>query len=169
MRRDPWQSAEGPSTRARLWEKCWRSFASDTGRIAVHDPTLVTCRAVGPSGEPMIVLVVEDDSELRALLQQVLAPEFAVRTCACEAEARRLLESQTHGVDVLLTHLAADPGGSEELVESARACPQRIGVVVASEDPALLEAWRGRADAVVPRPYVVAAVRAALRRASWPR
>jgi DNA-binding response OmpR family regulator len=117
----------------------------------------------------MIVLVVEDDSELRALLQQVLAPEFAVRACACEAEARRLLESEAHGVDVLLTHLAPEYGGSERLLERARACPQRIGVVVASEDPALLDAWRGRADAVVPRPYVVAAVRAALRRASWPR
>lgn len=124
---------------------------------------------MGPSGEPMIVLVVEDDSELRALLQQVLAPEFAVRACACEEEARRLLESDAHGVDVLLTHLAPESGGAERLVESARTCAQRIGVVVGSEDPALLEAWRTRADAVVPRPYVVAAVRAALRRAAWPR
>jgi DNA-binding response OmpR family regulator len=117
----------------------------------------------------MIVLVVEDDGELRALLQQVLAPEFAVQACACQEEARRLLEPDGPHVDLLLTHLAPKSDAAEQLVESARARPHRVGVVVASEDPALLDAWRGRADAVLPRPYVVAAVRAALRRAAGPR
>ena len=117
----------------------------------------------------MIVLVVEDDCELRTLLQQVLAPEFAVQACACPQEARRLLEAEGHGIDLLLTHVGPESSGPEQLVDSAHARPHRIGVVVGSEDPALLETWRGRADAVVPRPYVVAAVRAALRRAAWPR
>jgi DNA-binding response OmpR family regulator len=117
----------------------------------------------------MIVLLLEVDRELRTLLQEVLAPEFAVRACACPEEARRLLDTDGRGIDLLLVHLAPGSGGAERLVETVRARPQRVGVVVASEDPACLETWRGRADAVLPSPYVVAAVRAALRRAAWPR
>jgi DNA-binding response OmpR family regulator len=110
----------------------------------------------------MIVLLVEDDDDLRALLEAALPPEFQVRSCGSGPEGLKRLESERF--DVLLTDLDLPVVRGEDLVERARAMSP-MGVVVMSGDPDRLESCRGLADAVVTKPFPLRAVRAALRRA----
>ena len=110
----------------------------------------------------MIVLLVEDDEDLRGMLEGML-PEFEVRSCATGSEALDVL--QTERVDVLLTDLELPGVSGEVLARFARALPRAVAVVVMSGNLARLEAGRVLADAVIVKPTPMAAVRAALMRA----
>lgn len=111
----------------------------------------------------MNVLVVEGDPDVRELLEDVLAPEFEVRSCSTVGEAARWLLREP--VDVLLADLDLREAGGEELARVARTVRRPIGVVLMSGNPVRLELHRSLADAVVPKPFPVNGVHAALRQA----
>jgi DNA-binding response OmpR family regulator len=111
----------------------------------------------------MIVMVVEDDDDLRGLLEDALSLEFEVLGCANGAEAAGRLQRET--VDVLLTDMDLPAVGGEELARIARTRPQRPGVVVMSGSPARLDLGRPWADVALAKPFALVAVRAAIRRA----
>ena len=112
----------------------------------------------------MVVLLVEDDGDLRRLLEAALPPEFEVRSCSTGDEGLRILTSDP--IDVLLTDLDVPNVSGEQLARVARALPTPMGVVLMSGHVNRLEASRGLADAVLTKPFALYAVRAALRRAS---
>jgi DNA-binding response OmpR family regulator len=111
----------------------------------------------------MMVLLVEDDADLRGMLEGML-PEFEVRGCATGTEGLNVLH--TERVDVLLTDLELPGVSGEELARVARALPRPVTVVIMSGNLARLEASRALADAVVVKPFPMAAVRSALMRAA---
>jgi len=111
----------------------------------------------------MIVLLVEDDPDLRRVLEIVLENHFEVRSCATSGDALRKL--RTERVDVLLVDLDLPGASGEALLHTARTLPHRLAVVGISGNPARLEANRALADAVIAKPFPLAAVTAALRRA----
>jgi len=111
----------------------------------------------------MIVLLVEDDDDLRRLLEITLAAECEVRSCATGSEALERL--RTERVDVLLTDLDLPGTTGEELARVARTLLWRVPVVAMSGDPARVEGVRPLADAVVTKPFALACLTAALRRA----
>ena len=106
----------------------------------------------------MIVLLVEDDADLRGMLEGML-PEFEVRACSTGSEGLDVL--QTERVDVLLTDLELPGVSGEQLARVARALPRPVAVVIMSGNLARLEASRELADAVLVKPSPMAAVRAA--------
>ena len=110
----------------------------------------------------MIVLVVEDDRDLRELLELALSPEFEVYTCADGAEAVRHLRAER--VDAVLTDLDLPLVTGEEVVRVARSLMPAVPVIVMSGDPARLFEARDQADAAVAKPFTLNAVRAAVRR-----
>jgi DNA-binding response OmpR family regulator len=112
----------------------------------------------------MIVLLVEDDGDLRELLEQVLAPEFEVRGCATGTEALHILTSEP--VDLLLTDLDLPGISGEELVAVARGRPRPMGVVVMSGSRKRLDSCRAESDAALIKPFALSTARAALRRAA---
>ena len=114
----------------------------------------------------MIVLLVEDDDELRELLEHALADEFDVRSCACGDEG--LLVLHTEPIDVLLTDLALPGVRGEALAREAQILNPPVPVVVMSSDLARLEVMRPLVSAVIPKPSPLAAVKAALHRAARP-
>jgi CheY-like chemotaxis protein len=111
----------------------------------------------------MIVLMVEDDDDLRRVLELALGAEFEVRSCATGTEALHRL--RTERVDVLLTDLDLPGTSGEALAEVARTLPRRVPVVAMSGDLVRLEACRRMVDAVIAKPSPLVAMRAALRRA----
>jgi len=111
----------------------------------------------------MIVLLVEDDPDLRRVLEIVLENHFEVRSCATSAEGLQRL--RTERVDVLLVDLDLPGTSGDELLRTARMLPHRLAIVAMSANPVLLEATRDVADAVIAKPFPLAAVTAALRRA----
>jgi CheY-like chemotaxis protein len=112
----------------------------------------------------MIVLLVEDDEDLRRVLQIALGSEFDLRSCATGTDALHRL--RTERVDVLLTDLDLPGVSGEALAEVARTLPRPVPVVAMSGDFVRLEACRRMVDAVIAKPSPLAAVRAALRRAT---
>jgi DNA-binding response OmpR family regulator len=95
----------------------------------------------------MIVLLVEDDPDLRRVLEIVLENHFEVRSCATSGDALRKL--RTERVDVLLIDLDLPGASGEALLHTARTLPHRLAVVGISGNPARLEANRdvgGRGD-----------------------
>jgi DNA-binding response OmpR family regulator len=112
----------------------------------------------------MIVLLVEDDDDLRTLLKEALAPEFEVRLCATGGQALLILESEA--VDVLLTDLDLPEISGEELVAVARGLSRPMGVVVMSGSRKRLDACRAESDAALIKPFALSTARAALRRAA---
>ena len=111
----------------------------------------------------MIVLLVEDDPDLRRVLEIVLEGHFEVRSCANGGDGLRKL--RTERVDVLLIDLDLPGTGGEALMHAARTGPRPPAIVVMSANPARLESGRGLADAVIAKPFPLAAVTAAVRRA----
>ena len=112
----------------------------------------------------MIVLLVEDDRDLRTLLAVALAPEFEVRGCVTGGEALLILKSEP--VDLLLTDLDLPEISGEELVAVARGLPRPMGVVVMSGSRTRLDACRADSDAALIKPFALSTARAALRRAA---
>ena len=111
----------------------------------------------------MIVLLVEDDPDLRRVLEILLEKQFEVRSCATSGEALRKL--RTERADVLLIDLDLPGASGEALLHTARTLPGRVAIVGMSGNPGRLEAIRASADAVIAKPFPLAAVTAALRRA----
>ena len=111
----------------------------------------------------MIVLLVEDNDELRTLLETSLGEEFEIVSCAGGDEGLQILRRAR--VDVLLTNLALPGVRGEALAAEAHTLIPRVPVVAISGDLARLEVMRPLVDAVVPKPSPLAAVRAALHRA----
>jgi CheY-like chemotaxis protein len=112
----------------------------------------------------MIVLLVEDDDDLRRVLELALGPEFEVRSSRTGTDGLQQLRSER--VDVLLTDLDLPGASGEALAQAAKALPRPVPVVAMSGDFARLEACRGIVDAVIAKPSPLSAIRAALRRAS---
>jgi len=112
----------------------------------------------------MIVLLVEDDAEVRRVMEMALAPEFDVRSCRTGTEGLQML--RTERVDVLLTDLDLPGLSGEALAEAAKMLPRPVPVVAMSGDFGRLEACRSRVDAVIVKPAPLSAVKAALRRAT---
>jgi|SRR6185436_20242767 len=111
----------------------------------------------------MIVLLLEDDPDLRRVLEILLESQFEVRSCATSGDALHKLRSER--VDVLLIDLDLPGGWGEVLMRTARTLPDRVAIVTMSGQPERLEASRDVADAVIAKPFPLAAVTAALRRA----
>jgi len=111
----------------------------------------------------MIVLLLEDDPDLRRVLEILLESQFDVRSCATSGEALRRL--RTERVDVLLIDLDLPGAWAEVLLRTTRTLPYRVALVAMSGNPERLEASREVADAVIAKPFPLAAVSAALRRA----
>jgi DNA-binding response OmpR family regulator len=112
----------------------------------------------------MIVLLVEDDDDLRRVLEIALASEFDVRSCRTGTDGLQAL--RTERVDVLLTDLDLPGASGEVLAQVAKTLPRPVPVVAMSGDFVRLEACRGMVDAVIAKPSPLAALRAALRRAT---
>ena len=112
----------------------------------------------------MIVLLVEDDAELRRVLEMALASDFDVRSCCNGTDGLRML--RTERVDVLLTDLDLPGVSGEALAEVAKTLPRPVPVVAMSGDFDRLEASRPMVDAVIVKPSPLSAVKAALRRAT---
>jgi two-component system response regulator TctD len=110
----------------------------------------------------MIVLLVEDDPDLRRVLEILLENHFEVRSCATSGDGLRKL--RTERVDVLLIDLDLPGSWGEVLLRTAKTLPNRVAIVAMSANPALIEASRDVADAVIAKPFPLAAVTAALRR-----
>jgi DNA-binding response OmpR family regulator len=111
----------------------------------------------------MIVLLVEDDDDLRRVLEIGLGAEFDIRSCSTGNDGLERL--RTEPVDLLLTDLNLPGISGEQLARVAKTLPWRVRIVAMSGDATRLEASRALADAVIPKPYGLAAVAAALRRA----
>ena len=111
----------------------------------------------------MIVLLVEDDPDLKRVLEIVLESQFQVRSCATSGDGLRKL--RTERVDAVLVDLDLPGGWGDLLLRTAKALPDRPAVVAMSGNPQRLEAAREMADAVIAKPFPLAAVTAALRRA----
>jgi DNA-binding response OmpR family regulator len=112
----------------------------------------------------MLVLLVEDDDDLRELLTEALVPEFEVRGCATGNEGLRRLRSEA--VDVLLTDLDLPLVRGEQLVVAARGLERPVGVVVMSGSRDRLDTCRTHSDAALVKPFSVPTARAALQRAA---
>jgi CheY-like chemotaxis protein/heat shock protein HslJ len=110
----------------------------------------------------MILLVVEDDGDLRELLEMALSPEFEVYSCADGAEADRHLRAER--VDAVLTDLDLPLVTGEEVLRLARSLRPAVPVIVMSGDPTRLCEVRDHADAAVAKPFTLDALRAAVRR-----
>jgi DNA-binding response OmpR family regulator len=111
----------------------------------------------------MIVLLVADDPDLRQVLEIILRDQFDVRSSATSNDGLRTL--RTECVDALLIDLDLPGTGAEALARTARTLYAHVGIVAMSGDPARLEAGRALADAVIAKPFPLAVVSAALRRA----
>ncbi len=111
----------------------------------------------------MKLLLVEDEEDLRGMLEAILPPDFEVRSCATGSEGLDVLQSER--VDVLLTDLELPGVSGEMLARFARALPRPVTVVIMSGNLGRLEASRALADAAVVKPFPMAALRAALMRA----
>jgi len=115
----------------------------------------------------MIVLLVEDDDELREMLESALVDEFDVRSCASGEEGLLVLEGEA--VDVLLTDLALPGIPGEALARVAQTLIPPVPVVVMSSDLMRLEVIRPLVTAVIPKPSPLSEMKAALHRAIRPR
>ena len=115
----------------------------------------------------MIVLLAEDDDELRKMMEIALADEFDLRSCASGDEALFVLH--TEPVDVLLTDLSLPGVRGEALAREAQNLLPRVPVIVMSCDLARLEVMRPLVDAVIAKPTPLADVKAALHRVTSPR
>ena len=112
----------------------------------------------------MIVLLVEDDDELRRMLAEEMGDDYEVVSCAGGDEGLQVLRRAR--VDVLLTNLTIPGVRGEALAAEARTLTPRVPVVALSGDLARLEVMRPLVDAVIPKPSPLAAVRAAIHRAT---
>ena len=109
------------------------------------------------------MLLVEDDDDLRELLEMMLGPEFELRSCATGAEA--LWRLRTEPLDVLLTDLALPDVPGEDLAQAARRLEPNVVVVAMSGDAERLASCRGLADGLIAKPCSFDAFKLALRRA----
>jgi DNA-binding response OmpR family regulator len=94
-------------------------------------------------------LVVDDDAALRLLCRVNLELEgFEVREAATIADARASVQIDRPDVVLLDVHL----GGEEslELLDALRADGIPVALVTGSVD---VDLYRGRADAIVPKPF----------------
>jgi CheY-like chemotaxis protein len=112
----------------------------------------------------MIVLIVEDDDDLRSVLELALGSEFDVRSCRTGTDGLERLRAER--VDVLLTDLDLPGASGEALAQVAKTLPRPVPVVAMSGNVVRLEACRGMVDAVITKPSPLSAIRAALRRAT---
>jgi DNA-binding response OmpR family regulator len=105
------------------------------------------------------VLVVDDDEALRLLCRVNLELEgFEVNEAATVAEAERALDDRP---DVVLLDVHLGGEDSSDLIDLAHAAGIRVCVVTGSVD---LSDYRTRADAVLSKPFVPAALVDAARR-----
>jgi DNA-binding response OmpR family regulator len=108
------------------------------------------------------ILLVEDDEDLRSLLEKVLSEDYYVRSCGSATEALRRLH--TERVHVVLTDLGLPDLGGEYLVRAAHGAMPPVPVVVMSGDRDRLEACRELADATLPKPCALPDMRAVVQR-----
>jgi DNA-binding NtrC family response regulator len=94
-------------------------------------------------------LVVDDDAALRLLLRVNLELDgFTVREAATVAEARVAVAADRPDVVLLDVHLGAEQ--TQELLDELRAAGIPVALVTGSVD---VELYRGRADAIVAKPF----------------
>ncbi len=85
----------------------------------------------GPAGQGQLILVVEDDSALRAATQRVLeAAGYRVLRAAGGAEALSLISSAGEPVAAVLTDVAMSPMGGGELAGEIRRLAPGVPVVM---------------------------------------
>jgi DNA-binding NtrC family response regulator len=96
------------------------------------------------------VLVVDDDAALRMLCRVNLELDgFAVREAGSVEEADAAVAETTPDVVLLDVHLGGQD--STKLLERLRAQGIPVALVTGSVD---IEAYRDRADAIVPKPFL---------------
>jgi CheY-like chemotaxis protein len=119
-------------------------------------------------GTPPTVLVVEDDAEMRALLEEILTEE-GFRTVAAADALAALIALFREGADVMITDWKMPAMDGLNLLRSVRRCTPRLPVVfiTAFAQPDLRRrAFEGGARSFLPKPFqrrdLVTHVRAAL-------
>src|SRR4051812_27708175 len=128
---------------------------------------------VDPFASPL-VLVVDDEPELRALLAEYFARHgFRVQTAADATEARRAVAGEPPALAILDIHMPGENGLS--LARWLREAHPRLGLVMlttASESVDRIVGLELGADDYLPKPFelreLLARVRAVLRRSSAP-
>lgn len=110
-----------------------------------------------------VLLLVEDDDDLRELLEMMLEQEFDVRSCASGAEA--LWRLRTERLDVLLTDLELPEVPGEDLAQAARKLEPSVVIVAMSGDAERLANCRMLADGLIAKPCSLEAFKRALRAA----
>ncbi|GEM_PF-6453727 len=122
-----------------------------------------------PSTEPprqtgWDILVVEDDPKLADLLARMLHIDgHRVQVCTSGAQAIERLKAERF--DVVLTDLGMPGVGGWEVVAAARALENRPQIALVTGWGVALEEWEIKArgvDAVIPKPYTIANIRATL-------
>ncbi len=131
---------------------------SDTDTTVDHDEGII----VGPDGAPLL-LVVEDDAELRRYLQRSLSTDHRVVVAATTAAARPLARQLVP--DLLVCDLLLPDGSGEELVHEIHADPDlsEIPVVIVTgrtDEELRVRLLRDGADDYVTKPFVVDELRA---------
>jgi CheY-like chemotaxis protein len=116
-------------------------------------PTAVAAIHPREAFGPFIVLVVEDQREIRELLLQILETRgHAVRTAASGDEG--LIRVAEEGVDLLVTDLAMPGRSGLELAQAAKARFPRIRVLLVTGYAELLDdSARRWVDAVLRKPF----------------
>ena len=147
---------------------------SAAGPIASRADAPADAGATPVSSAPPCVLVVDDEPELRALLQEYFTRNgLAVVTASDAAEARLVVARARPALAVLDVHMPGEDGVS--LARHLRATQPRLGIVMlttASETVDRVVGLEVGADDYVPKPFelreLLARVRAVLRRVQLP-
>jgi DNA-binding response OmpR family regulator len=101
-------------------------------------------------GPGPLVLVVDDDPSLRLLSRVNLELDgFLVREAQSMAEARAAVAEARPDVVLLDVHLGGDDSG--EFLDELRAAAIPVALVTGSAD---VDEYRGRADAVLTKPFM---------------
>jgi signal transduction histidine kinase/GAF domain-containing protein len=135
-------------------------------------------RGVSSSGQGprSHILLVEDNSEMRQFLMNLLSPQYDVVAVSNGREARRILDSDPTAIDLILTDVMMPVMNGYDLLRSVRQDPivRTIPVVMLSAragDEATLAGLDAEADDYVVKPFsaneLLARVRANIRMAQF--
>jgi DNA-binding response OmpR family regulator len=147
-----------------------RRFATVLSQSAAGPVALLHCAAMATALERALILIVDDDAELSAMLVELLAREgWATHTVLTAGDAERALQSRQPEV-VLLDAMLPD-GNGFDLARRWRAAHPALGIVMLTARGDPLDRVLGLeigADDYLPKPFepreLVARVRALLRR-----
>ncbi|NPV48255.1 MAG: PAS domain S-box protein, partial [Armatimonadetes bacterium] len=144
-----------------VFEIRFEAHERSTESTAEAEPALPTRRMASPGR----VLVVEDEDEVRATVEEALQSEgYEVVTVSGVPEAKSLLESEAF--DLVVTDMLMPGGSGRTVVQTARraASSPPVVVITGKPDPALEQEMRlAGAAQVVAKPFGLSELLAAVR------